>query len=970
MRHSTISKLLICGLMCCGCSLADILEFGSDCDATYVVTSEGKCVFGKCNTYDDFFNNKKCPMVAPVCIKDSEGMFYCDSQCPPKYHKVVPSEKYGAECAPDSKTKCGDEEVNCLDGSTHEGWIDAVCNARHECEATRCQDTFYFTGNNCLTKAQCCGQFCQDCTRISHKVCSGMDVSAVCTDSCKDNEFECAGTCIDPMTSDTYCGSTDCSIHQCDKEQSCRSGECVCLDENLVICEDGGKCIDLMTSIDNCGDCGIKCSEMPGWVEGKCDAGRCVSEICLPGYHLETVDGTRQCVEDSVVACGDESYSCEKLIHGWVSGKCENGRCELETCADGLIPFDNECVEPIDVCGNTKCEVNEVCDNGTCKCRDGYEICGGSCYNFSQSVNHCGSCNEKCDAANAVNSCVDGKCRIDCHEGYVEKGHDCQLRNCKDQAYMCNKLDYMQCVEDEWTKIETCTTAVDNAEPVCDENNGCDYRCTDNYSMCEDKLCYNLMTDVEHCGRCDISCNAENAENRCENGKCIIICDSGYVLNKDETACVPFVCSTGAVKCDGLTPQICKDNEWISQDTCTTDIANASPTCQDAVCGYECNSGYTDCAGTCADLMTSADNCSECGNKCYVENANNGCSDGACTFECKPGYDRDGKGCVVHVCNTGEKQCNGIVSQSCQNNAWVDSETCGAPKNGTPVCNNGTCSFGCNSGYDKIGPGCELHVCNEGEVRCSGTNIETCHGNKWDPKACPKPDNGTAVCTGDKCSINCNSGYDKIGSTCVKHVCNEGAVRCSGTSVQTCHGNKWEPSENCIDEAPSNANASCQNNKCGWSCKSNYLKCSEKCIGASSVKGMKTSQNHSIHYVYGKFSDHYAIKNNGIENISLSAFLILPVTGTVNATNGINVRKEARPDSPLADNPSGSSNGVANKAQVTITNYVANSSSACSDGWFYITGNTGVTGTHSGYVCASYIINLTGSSSSGIPNCK
>ena len=432
--NKTVLKLTLIGmpiLILYGCVLEDIPAAGSSCEATYVKDeNDTECVFGVCPRYDSYLENKHCPPDIPKCIQDEKGAFYCGKVCPSKYHPSDFREGLESECEPDTAEHCGTTDNNCLNDEEHAGWVRAICNADKKCEATKCSDTYVHTGADCLTAAECCGMFCRDCTRVKGKVCSGVGEEGECIDKCGTDRIECEKTCIDPQTSNTYCGSKNCTPHPCLTGQECVNGKCEC-QAGTQPCGQDGACADVMNDVSNCGACGNDCTKTTGWLSGKCVEGVCVPTICAINYHLEgMVEENQSCVQDSVEACGSQKINCAESVTHWLSGRCEEGRCVPEQCTDGLVAYVNYCVEPGSECGGIVCGPHEVCEHGSCQCDEGYEKCGEICYNLKESMEHCGECGHACNVEYADNQCVEGECIFDCHDGYIKNtdGETCRLR--------------------------------------------------------------------------------------------------------------------------------------------------------------------------------------------------------------------------------------------------------------------------------------------------------------------------------------------------------------------------------------------------------------------------------------------------------------------------------------------------------------------------------------------------------------
>ena len=96
----------------------------------------------------------------------------------------------------------------------------------------------------------------------------------------------------------------------------------------------------------------------------------------------------------------------------------------------------------------------------------------------------------------------------------------------------------------------------------------------------------------------------------------------------------------------------------------------------------------------------------------------------------------------------------------------------------------------------------------------------------------------------------------------------------------------------------------------------------------------------SIYYIHGDWDNYYAIRYSGNTKryIKNSLMYILPVKGEVISDSGVAVRKEA---SKTGGNVSKPGQGVCWGCFVTIEGYEKGDTSECSDGWYYITSNTG-----------------------------
>jgi len=117
-----------------------------------------------------------------------------------------------------------------------------------------------------------------------------------------------------------------------------------------------GTCVDTRYDPNNCGGCGIACTDGELCNEGTCSGG-----------------------------CGLGTVACD--------GVCVDTEVDPAHCGD---------------CGNA-CAAGEVCAGGACmlSCPGGTENCGGSCVDLSSSRSHCGACDNGCPAGEA---CFDGSC--------------------------------------------------------------------------------------------------------------------------------------------------------------------------------------------------------------------------------------------------------------------------------------------------------------------------------------------------------------------------------------------------------------------------------------------------------------------------------------------------------------------------------------------------------------------------------
>jgi hypothetical protein len=162
-----------------------------------------------------------------------------------------------------------------------------VCNGTGQCELS-CQDGLVDCAGTCINPATS-NLFCgagADCTTNPGVACQGGAVcngAGQCESSCQGDLIDCAGTCIDPDTSRLFCGAgPDCSVNPgvaSDPGFVCNgAGQCeLSCQGGLVDC--AGTCIDPDSNPLFCG-AGTDCDASPGVACG--DTGYCDEGTCRP----------------------------------------------------------------------------------------------------------------------------------------------------------------------------------------------------------------------------------------------------------------------------------------------------------------------------------------------------------------------------------------------------------------------------------------------------------------------------------------------------------------------------------------------------------------------------------------------------------------------------------------------------------------------------------------------------------------
>ncbi len=589
MKKTNLFTELIAVIVFAGCTLEEPRAVGERCDdVSFVWPDEtgGKLKTGDSETYDFYLNNRACPPDKPYCLMkkgfvhrgtvDENGEYqgdvvypdewYCSDRkesCPKGSHLAADGAQ--SYCEQDSALHCGSAENNCMDSAKG---VDAAQCVDGQCQIQRCMQGFALINGECKSGAQCCGDYCQDCTQDEDKplVCSADEyMSFGCDSFCMANMIDCYGVCVNPDSNLAFCGST------------ALNGVCTM----------------------------NYCPDMEGWRDGSCTHGKCQVSECILGYHIaEDADGSHLCEADSAEVCGTGLTDCNLLPHVR-DVVCERGMCIVKSCEDGFTRYDNECIEYVaDSCEGVLCGPHALCDETThlCKCEPGYADCDGECYDLQTSANHCGSCDKLCTtdkiSHSAALACVEGDCVVSaCEEGYhVELGR-CTSNTCVNGTTDCvhsNGTGMVRtCENGEWGDLVAC------GDVSCNNNiENCGV-CKNGAELCEDNV---IKTCENGSWQNPVECNAgilpHGSEFACDTNKskCVVkACESGYHLNEDENVCEKNDvnnCGAHGVKCDA--------SVWANGTAFNCD----NGTCKVTACagGYQPNSNNKGCSVCDANL--------------------------------------------------------------------------------------------------------------------------------------------------------------------------------------------------------------------------------------------------------------------------------------------------------------------------------------------------------------------------------
>jgi cysteine-rich repeat protein len=728
-----------------------------------------------------------------------------------------------------------------------------MCNGTERCEAMT------FEGHG--------GQKCSAGTPLDKgtpcdtgKICADGDcVDSVCGDEFIDNDKgeECEdgnlnpGDGCEPVTCKFTCLSTDSS-------RDCRSAN---------DCVNDGVCDDSVTHL--CVPGNSKDNGTPCGTDGFCTDGKCNQSSCGDGYTDESKN--EQCDDGNPVSgdgcepvtckfsCSDPAKDCS------AAPVCKKNECSAKhvcqvvadssqdgnVCGNGLVCKGGGCETPPQVCGNSKVESPEECDDGNETPGDGCEpvSCKYSCHVPADDCAAAPACNkavcadvdsdggkigQKCgtvptDEGNstadciAPNTCKSGKCTppaSQCDNGIVEPGEDCDYGqgfnlagsgcepNCK---FSCTKVPTDNCSDNNpCNGVEACTTVTVNGRTGQKCNTGTPPK--DGTSCGGSNICLG--------GQCKGSTCGDGFVDQAKNEQC----DFGPGANLPGSGCEPTCLFT----CQTTPTDTCPDtNQCNGTETCSfVNIGghlgqNCSAGSQ-LTNGTPCGSGGFCTAGQC--------NPSICGDG-YVDQSKG--------EECDDMNIGSGDGCEPVTCKftclSSDPTRNCASTDSCYNNGTCGSDhKCvagGAKGDGTPCTGGGFCTGGV----------CKPSACGDGYVdgskneECDDTNPvsgDGCENNcKWTCLASDLTRNCASAnsCVNDgTCGTDhkCVAGSAKgNGTICTGGYCTDGVCKPSTCGDGYIDGSKGEQCE------PPNT-ATCDQNchtivpaKCG----DNILAASEQC---------------------------------------------------------------------------------------------------------------------------------------------
>ncbi len=485
--------------------------------------------------------------------------------CNPLYDDCNGADGDGCETPLTTLTDCGACRVGCSRASAS-----ATC-ATGACRIDRCNTNFDTCdgddGNGCetpLTTLTDCGGCRVPCSRANavatcgtascriqscspgYDNCNGVD-----SDGCENGLSSladcgaCRSTCDVPHASES-CGTRSCVQVTCDvgwgdcgagagcetplgSEGQCNCGagavctgaasfcpgpamSCTPCSGASRDCNDTGRDCETTTGTESQCSCSAVCTGAASFCPGTdmpCTACSGAMRDCNDtGRDCETMTGTESRCSCSAVCTGTASFCpgtdmpCT-ACSGAMRDCNDTGRdCETMTGTESQCSCSAVCTGTASFCPGTDMPCT-ACSGATRDCND----TGRDCETTVGSEANC-SCTDSCTGAASFCPGTDMPCTAcsgvmrDCND----TGRDCETpinttSNCGGCGVMCRPA-------------ETCTGA------VCQCNGGA--ACTGSNTCCAGAGCFNLMTDMMHCGACTggaATCNTSKADN-CSGGTC------------------------------------------------------------------------------------------------------------------------------------------------------------------------------------------------------------------------------------------------------------------------------------------------------------------------------------------------------------------------------------------------------------------------------------------------------------------
>jgi Stigma-specific protein, Stig1 len=249
--------------------------------------------------------------------------------------------------------------IGCVDTTSAQyacGSCTNSCTGGSHCCASQCTDVLNSVGN-----CNGCGLVC---TGIAPACCSGncRDLNSnnaacgSCFNACPSQGGQCCtGVCAQTLSDNNNCGG--CGII-CPPNYQCQSGICVtgCAQGNIIC---SGNCVDPTSDNFNCSGCDLPCG-----AGTYCNSSACIPNTCNQSGQVFCPNGL--CIniltsQQNCSQCGNNcSLSCQ-LINGAASCFCQSSA----DCGEAQVCSNNTCVFPTCPMGLTFCGYSGTCVNLT-----------------------------------------------------------------------------------------------------------------------------------------------------------------------------------------------------------------------------------------------------------------------------------------------------------------------------------------------------------------------------------------------------------------------------------------------------------------------------------------------------------------------------------------------------------------------------------------------------------------------------
>ena len=546
-------------------------------------------------------------------------------------------------------------------------------------------------------------------------------------------------------------------------------------------------------------------------------------------------------------ACGDGKLNDGEACDDGNTNDGDGCAADCSAIEDGYACDENGCNKDPDfmpdkpICGNSKLEDGETCDDGnrssgdgcsnTCQIEDGYkcETQGQACIALPRCGNGIIEDGEACDDANTKDG--DG-CKADCSA--AEDGYKCPIPGSE-----CTKLTCGDGVMDDGEECDNGDYNIDYSyDPAdcasnCERSHYCGDGKLDQVDRDNGEQCDNGGVDTSsEYGGCSLSCQRVNY---CGDGKITHNeqCDDGNTTDNDgcsskceyagdfscktingKTVCTPLLCGNGVIDEN----ELCDDGNRSSGDGCSSSCTVEK--------GWRCEADADNksvCIHTCGNGLVTDDEACDDGNTAPGD----GCS-AICTVE--NGY----------LCSAAADAPSVCYARACGDGIIAGDEEC---DDGNTDSEDG-CSKYCKreEGYHcaMAGKACEEDMCGDGLV----TGDETCDEGKSEASGgcvdCQIQMGWKCPAAGEKCAVEeCGNGTmagaeecdetseccsaciladhcacDADGKNCKKGACGNGVIE----KGEVCDDGNLNAGDGCCPECTVESIFSCYNGVCKATC--------------------------------------------------------------------------------------------------------------------------------------------------------